>query len=557
MQNIIDLKGRVCDRCRTNLINERLIRSAFNSNACYCEKCANNAADPLPSIYHTYINTNGGCAVLALDNAAYGEMVKTMSKAIRSEKMTVLNTPLDAVNFTGESVLIIELPDKIERPSPQQRLLDENPDINSMAQAALDSRWKVVLRYSPLSKLRCIFYKTDSREDTYECLSKIEKQLSEMNDKLTVYMERSSNDPYDAARLMLASSGFRCVYCTGEKIADNPRGIFALDFTQKELFDYCRKRIIGQDKELNTAVFLVYNYLLNTAEGKKTPVKNWILTAPSGMGKTEFFRCLHDFFAEHNVPVPVIQLDLSQITETGFKGKNMDVILSTIHDAEPRHRKLPKGAAICFLDEADKKFKPSYDGKKVNINAATQSNLLTLIEGSVLSPADEDYSIDTSDTMFVFMGAFQSLRDKKKDDAEVLQEIFVGDEFENAEDSFYGDLNFDDMISFGLIEELAGRITMIVNFRKLPENDMRRLIAEKARITGEEFGVSIRLMKKGVDELLSDAYGNLGVRTPVNKLRELVITALAKRSLESEPFDSACEEIVIRSKTCAEISRRA
>ena len=549
MKNFIDLKDRVCDKCKKDLAAERIVKAPFYADKCYCEKCADGL--PYTSI-HTYINMNKGEAMLALDNNAYEEVVKTAKRAFGGEWLTVRNITLDMISPEREMLLVIELYDLIGRPLPQQRLIDENPLVRKIVRDAQNSDERVVL--SPrVSGIRCLCYKTDSCGDTYECLPEMGRLLSGLKPRPTVYMERCSNDPNDAARLMLAGTGLKCVYCTGEKRANTSRGIFTPDFTQKELFDYCRTRIIGQDKELNTAVFLVYDYLDKLSQGKKPSVKNWLLTAPSGMGKTEFYRCLSDFFAEHNVPVPVIRFDLSQITETGFKGKNMDVILSAINSAEPRHRRLPRGAAICFLDEADKKFVPSYDSKNVNISAAVQSNLLTLIEGSVMPLTDEGGTLDTSDTMFVFLGAFQNMRDKKKEDAEALREIFGEDGQCGEEDSFYGDLNFDDVISFGLLEELAGRISMIVNFRKLPEEDMRRLIDEKARLTGEEFGVRIRLTKSGSDDLLSEAYGNLGIRTPVNRLKERVIAELARRSLGSGPFDSIREEIVIDSKTGADI----
>ena len=327
---------------------------------------------------------------------------------------------------------------------------------------------------------------------------------------------------------------------------------YIIDFTMKDLFDYCRGRIIGQDAELKKAVYMVYKYIENIAAGAKTPAPSWLLTAPSGMGKTEFFRCLRDFFKLHDISVPVLQIDLSQITETGFKGNNMSYIMDAIRSAAPSGvKKLPSGTAICFLDEADKKCGASYDKHGINVNASIQSNLLTMIEGAVLPCTNADYTVDTSNTMFALMGAFQELRDKKQENADALREIFKDDL--DGEDDLFSDIGIEDMITFGMLEELAGRISMVVNFRRLAESDMQRLIIDKAKKVGKECGASIRLTSKGAEELAALGYGNLGIRTPINKLRELAVGALAERSFEAGGFDPEREEIVVIGKGRAEI----
>ena len=326
---------------------------------------------------------------------------------------------------------------------------------------------------------------------------------------------------------------------------------FFIDFTIQDLFEYCRRRIVGQDAELKKAVYMVYRYIENVAARAKTPAPRWLLTAPSGMGKTEFYRCLRDYFKLHGIPLPVLQIDLSQITETGFRGNNMNYIIETIYEAAlSGSNTLPKGAAICFLDEADKKFTPSFDRHGSNINANIQSNLLTMIEGTVLSGTESHHSIDTSNTMFVLMGAFQTLRDKKQENAEALREIFKDDY--DGDDDLFSDIKLEDMIPFGLIEELAGRLSMVVNFHRLSEEDMQRLIVDKAQTVGEEYGASIRLTPKCAKELAELGYGNLGIRTPINKLRELAVGALAERSFEGG-FDPEHEEIVVIGKSRAEI----
>ena len=235
---------------------------------------------------------------------------------------------------------------------------------------------------------------------------------------------------------------------------------------------------------------------------------------------------------------------MSTITETGFKGKNADTILKRISDATPGGcKKLPSGTAICFLDEADKKIKPSYDSKEVNINGAVQEAFLTIIEGSECDVNDPDETMDTSNTMFVFMGSFQEIRDAKQKDSKGLNEVYMlPSDTDTPEESFYADLSIEDMIRYGMLEELAGRLTMVINFHKLSQEDMRSIISKKAAIIGTERGIKLELTERAEDELMDIAYTNLGVRTPMNVITSLVFEALADRG---SSFDADREVIVI------------
>ena len=78
----------------------------------------------------------------------------------------------------------------------------------------------------------------------------------------------------------------------------------------QELLYYCQKRIQGQGTQLKVAVYQVYRYMQEVAKGEDFRAENWILTAPSGSGKTEFYRAIRDFFKMHQVPIPVVQITI-------------------------------------------------------------------------------------------------------------------------------------------------------------------------------------------------------------------------------------------------------
>lgn len=317
----------------------------------------------------------------------------------------------------------------------------------------------------------------------------------------------------------------------------------------KEMLNYVLSRIKGQDNEIRRAVYIVYEYLKSIASGKPMHSVSWIITAPSGSGKTEFYRSIRDFFKEKKIPVPVIQYDLSRITETGFKGAESSEILKLAYKVNGT-----SGYAIFFLDEADKRFIPSYSGNGQDANRAVQAELLTMVEGTIRSIDENEPSMtfDTNKTMFVFMGAFQDLRERKAVRTAVRSTpIGFTDGSENASpesgqyvDYFYSDLSIEDMIEYGMLEELAGRITRVVNFHLIEESEMRKLIKLKAEEISKEAGVITEFSRNAYDELFEQAYTNLGVRRPMNIIRGCIQDALAKIVFDKSSAEN--DEYIIR-----------
>lgn len=317
----------------------------------------------------------------------------------------------------------------------------------------------------------------------------------------------------------------------------------------REMLNYVLGRIKGQDNEVRRAVYIVYEYLKSIASGKPMHSVSWIITAPSGSGKTEFYRSIRDFFKEKKIPVPVIQYDMSRITETGFKGAESSEILKLAYKVNGT-----SGYAIFFLDEADKRFIPSYSGNGQDMNRAVQAELLTMVEGTIRSIDENEPSttFDTNKTMFVFMGAFQDLRERKAVRTTVRSTPigFSGDS-ENAAsesgqyvDHFYSELFIEDMIEYGMLEELAGRITRVVNFHLIEESEMRKLIKLKAEEISKEAGVITEFSRNAYDELFEQAYTNLGVRRPMNIIRGCIQDALAKIVFDQSPAEN--DEYIIR-----------
>lgn len=330
----------------------------------------------------------------------------------------------------------------------------------------------------------------------------------------------------------------------------------------KKLMDYCEKRIQGQGIWLKRAVFQIYRYLERVAQGRDFCAENWILTAPSGSGKTEFYRTIRDFFVIYHIPVPVLCIDLSQITESGYKGDNVATIPRRILAENPT----AGGIAICFLDEADKKCIPSYSSGGSDFNAAVQANLLTLIEGSELKVEvnDQEKDFNSGYTMFVLMGTFQNIRQQKQDRQKerpmgfgaVCEEPAPGDDIDRVCDSFYEDLSLQDMIDFGMREELAGRMVQVVNFHRLSDDAMLKLIWYKTEEISKDMSIAIEMTDTAAREFLDISFGSLGVRRPMNMIKELVQNAVSEVFFEGK-FDAVRDKVVIDSLDKVHIERDA
>lgn len=318
------------------------------------------------------------------------------------------------------------------------------------------------------------------------------------------------------------------------------------EITFREMYDYCIKRIIGQSKGLRKAVYIIYSYMNSYVNCKPLHQKNWFLTAPSGMGKTELYRTIRDFFKLKGIDFPVVKIDLSQITETGFKGADINSVIPIIEESCSYRL---GGYGICFFDEADKKMMPSYGSNGDNINAKVQSNLLAFIEDTVIN------EFDTSNTMFVFMGAFQNVRNRKsspKKRSMGFNSNLSLDDDAPEDTAFYDDITIQDMLDCGMIDEFAGRVSQVINFHRIDKKDMEILIESKIENLEIEFEISIYIEPKAFEQLIDLAYGKFGIREPINKLNEIIIELKADAMLHGG-IDPEDDYICINSLDCYDI----
>lgn len=236
------------------------------------------------------------------------------------------------------------------------------------------------------------------------------------------------------------------------------------------------------------------------------PKVNMLLAAPSGSGKTETFRALKKYFAQHIPHLILDQVDLSNITSAGFKGKDPNSILAAL---------VKEGTSygIVWLDEVDKRLLPAHTSGGENVSAEIQGQLLAMLEGCaekyMMRGLDEPAIIDTNLTMFIASGAFNMVREKKK---AVQSNKTIGFVQQKEEYEIYNAITREDIISMGCLYELLGRFQLLVNYRKLSRNDVLKIIEISKVKIESELGMKLLLSEEFVEEIILCSNQDFGCR---------------------------------------------
>lgn len=295
------------------------------------------------------------------------------------------------------------------------------------------------------------------------------------------------------------------------------------NLTPKNIESVIRKTIIGQDEAVRAVATAIAAHVLRIDHNQNFPDEpiqktNLLVIGPPGCGKTETIRTI---LREFDLDIPVAVINASTLTSSGYKGKNAeDIIIDLAKDAirivnknarkyvheakNPEEcKKLAEQAVIrlanqgiIVLDEMDKlRIKPDVRLEDNLFQRGVQQQLLKIIEGGTGLTEDERFNkIDTTNVLFILAGAHIGLEEITKQRLQYGKyEIQtkapigftakpIGNTSVSPVKQSFTDKELlpsaEDLIQYGYLPELVGRVQMRCKYKPVTENILYRILAE-------------------------------------------------------------------------------
>jgi ATP-dependent Clp protease ATP-binding subunit ClpX len=260
--------------------------------------------------------------------------------------------------------------------------------------------------------------------------------------------------------------------------------------------------VIGQSKAKKTLAVAVYNHYKRVDVGyKKDGVElaksNVLLIGPTGSGKTLLAETL-----ARTLNVPFSMADATTLTEAGYVGDDVENIIQKLLmkcDYDPERAE----SGIIYIDEIDKITRKS-DNPSITRDVSgegVQQALLKLVEGTIASvppqggrkhPQQEYLQVDTSKILFICGGAFAGLDNiirsrSEKGGIGFSAEVKSKDEERKIGDVL-NDLESEDLIKYGLIPELVGRLPVEATLEELDEDALIQILTEPKNALTKQYG---------------------------------------------------------------------